>query len=74
MIIRANSHFKVKEFDKILIIIGRPKPFPFNTLFFQPALPIPFGNHWDFAPEISYNLKDGHINSLTLAIGVGKRF
>ena len=30
--------------------------------------------HWDFAPEIVYDLKDGHINSLTIAIGVGKRF
>ena len=33
-----------------------------------------FGNHWDFAPEIIYDLKDGHINSLTLAIAIGKRF
>ncbi len=32
------------------------------------------GNHWDFAPEIIYDLKDGHINSLTIAIGVGKKF
>ena len=32
------------------------------------------GNHWDFAPEIIYDLKDGHINSITFAIGVGKRF
>ena len=32
------------------------------------------GNHWDFAPEIVYDIKDGHINSLTIAIGVGKRF
>ena len=32
------------------------------------------GNHWDFAPELIYDLKNGHINSLTLAIGVGKRF
>lgn len=32
------------------------------------------GNHWDFAPEIIYDLKDGHINSLTFAIGVGKSF
>lgn len=30
--------------------------------------------HWDFAPEIIYDLKNGHINSLTVAIGVGKRF
>jgi len=35
---------------------------------------IEFGKHWDFAPEIIYDLKDGHINSLTIAIGVGKRF
>lgn len=33
-----------------------------------------FGNHWDFAPEIIYDLKNGHINSFTLAIGIGKRF
>ena len=32
------------------------------------------GNHWDFAPEIIYDLKDGHINTLTIAIAVGKRF
>lgn len=32
------------------------------------------GNHWDFAPEIIYDLKDGHINTLTFAIAVGKRF
>ncbi len=30
--------------------------------------------HWDFAPELVYDLKDGHINALTIAIGVGKRF
>ena len=33
-----------------------------------------FGKHWDFAPEFVYDIKDGHINSLTIAIGVGKRF
>jgi len=32
------------------------------------------GNDWDFSPELIYDLKDGHINSLTLALGVGKRF
>ena len=32
------------------------------------------GNHWDFAPEFIYDLKNGHVNSLTIAIGVGKRF
>jgi hypothetical protein len=32
------------------------------------------GSHWDFAPEIIYDLKDGHINSITFAIGIGKRF
>ena len=32
------------------------------------------GNHWDFAPEIIYDLKDGHINTLTIAIAVGKSF
>lgn len=32
------------------------------------------GNDWDFSPELIYDLKDGHINSLTLAVGVGKRF
>ncbi len=32
------------------------------------------GNHWDFAPEIIYDLKNGYINSITFAIGVGKRF
>ena len=30
--------------------------------------------HWDFAPELVYDLKDGHINALTIAIGIGKRF
>ena len=32
------------------------------------------GNHWDFSPELIYDLKNGHINSLTLAFGIGKRF
>ena len=32
------------------------------------------GNHWDFAPEAIYDLKNGHVNSLTIAIGIGKRF
>jgi hypothetical protein len=32
------------------------------------------GNHWDFAPEIIYDLKNGNINALTIAIAVGKRF
>jgi len=32
------------------------------------------GNDWDFSPELIYDLKDSHINSLTLALGVGKRF
>ena len=31
-------------------------------------------NKWDFSPELIYDLKNGHINSLTLALGVGKRF
>ncbi|MCK5691543.1 MAG: hypothetical protein KAI08_01810 [Bacteroidales bacterium] len=30
--------------------------------------------HWDFAPEFVYDLKNGNINSFTIAIGVGKRF
>lgn len=30
--------------------------------------------HWDFEPEILYDLKDGHINSFTISFGVGKRF
>jgi len=30
--------------------------------------------HWDFAPELVYDLKDGHINALIIAIGIGKRF
>lgn len=32
------------------------------------------GNHWDFAPEFIYDLKNGSINSFTVAIGIGKRF
>jgi hypothetical protein len=30
--------------------------------------------HWDFAPEIVFDLKDGQIGSFTWGIGVGKRF
>ena len=30
--------------------------------------------HWDFAPEIVFDLKDGHIGAFTWGIGVGKRF
>ncbi len=32
------------------------------------------GNHWDFSPELVYDLKNGNINAITLALGVGKRF
>ncbi|SNR33543.1 hypothetical protein SAMN06265371_101407 [Lutibacter agarilyticus] len=35
---------------------------------------IEVAHHWDFAPEIVYDLKNGHINAFTIAIGVGKRF
>ena len=30
--------------------------------------------HWDFAPEILFDLKDGSIGAFTWGIGVGKRF
>ena len=30
--------------------------------------------HWDFAPEFVYDLKNGIINSFTIAISIGKRF
>ncbi len=30
--------------------------------------------HWDFSPEILFDLKEGHIGSFTWGIGVGKRF
>jgi len=33
-----------------------------------------FGNKWDFEPEVIYDLKNGRINSFTIAFGVGKRF
>ena len=33
-----------------------------------------FPGHWDFAPELVFDLKDGHIGSFTWGIGVGKRF
>lgn len=46
----------------------------FSIFRFGIAYELEFGNHWDFAPEVVYDLKDGHINSLTIAIGVGKRF
>ena len=29
---------------------------------------------WDFTPEFVYDLKDGHINALTLSVGIGKKF
>jgi len=31
-------------------------------------------NHWDFAPEALFDVKDGSIGSFTWGIGVGKRF
>lgn len=46
----------------------------FSVLRIGVGTEVEFGNHWDFAPEIIYDLKNGHINSLTIAIGVGKRF
>lgn len=30
--------------------------------------------HWDFAPELVFDLKDGSVGSFTWGIGVGKRF
>ncbi len=33
-----------------------------------------FGNHWDFSPELVFDLKDGGIGSFTWGIGVAKRF
>ncbi len=32
------------------------------------------GNEWDFSPEFIYDLKNGSINSFTIAFGVGKKF
>jgi hypothetical protein len=46
----------------------------FSVFRFGLGYEFEFGNHWDFAPEFVYDLKDGHINSLTIAIGIGKRF
>lgn len=33
-----------------------------------------FANHWDFAPEIIFDIKEGYIGSFTWGIGVGKSF
>ena len=46
----------------------------FSVFRFGMGYEFEIGDHWDFAPELVYDLKDGHINSLTIAIGVGKRF
>jgi len=32
------------------------------------------GNSWDFEPEFIYDLKNEHLNSFTIAFGIGKRF
>lgn len=29
---------------------------------------------WDFTPEFVYDLKDAHINAVTLSVGIGKKF
>lgn len=34
---------------------------------------MPGMNNWDFAPEIVYDLKNGYINSYTMAFGIGKK-
>ena len=46
----------------------------FSVFRFGLGYELEFGNHLDFAPEFVYDIKDGHINSLTIAIGMGKRF
>ena len=46
----------------------------FSVFRFGLGYEFEIGKHWDFAPEVVYDLKDGHINALTIAIGVGKRF
>lgn len=59
-------------------ILGPGIEFDGHTNFFVLRMGVgsefEIGNHWDFSPELIYDLKNGHINSLTLAIGVGKRF
>jgi len=46
----------------------------FSVLRFGVGYDLHLGHHWDVAPEIVYDLKDGHINSFTMAFGVGKTF
>lgn len=46
----------------------------FSVIRFGLGYEFEIGKHWDFAPEFVYDLKDGHVNSLTIAIGFGKRF
>ena len=46
----------------------------FSIFRFGVGYEFEIGNHWDFAPEFIYDLKNGHVNSVTLAIGIGKLF
>jgi hypothetical protein len=46
----------------------------FSVFRFGVSYEFELPGHWDFAPELVYDLKDGHINALTIAIGIGKRF
>jgi len=46
----------------------------FSVFRFGMGYDLHLGRHWDVAPEIVYDLKDGHINSFTIAFGVGRRF
>lgn len=46
----------------------------FFVMRFGVAYDFELGKHWDVAPEIIYDFKNGHINSFTFAISFGKRF
>lgn len=46
----------------------------FSVFRFGVGYDLHLGRNWDFAPEIVYDLKNGHINSFTMAFVVGKRF
>lgn len=46
----------------------------FSVFRFGVGYDLHLGHHWDVAPEIVYDLKNGHINSFTMAFVVGKSF
>ena len=70
--------YKPWEDKKVSFFLGPGIEFEghenFSVLRMGVGFEFEVGKHWDFAPEVIYDLKNEIINSLTVGIGIGRRF